>query len=425
MKGSSMTPDVQSIADFVERHASEYEASPSPKHFSREEYADRLDRTRRLMEEAGISMLVVTSPEGMAYLHGYALRWYRAQSPLEWPPFIATVVHVDFDHMIHFDSLGERVPLARTSVVDDVRYFPEREWDASLGARNSDLVFIGSELAAAGWLTGSVALEKHSYLPHPAYSQAIEEMFRSRGRDVVDGSHVMRDVRRRKSAQELAYIEEGAAIADIGLQRVQSLMAPGVTELDLWAELVHAMGRAGGEHAALHECVIVGNMSAGHLLSSRRVIRAGDFVIADPSGVVNRYHANVSRTFFVGDDPPPEAVRLIELAAGGHEVLASVGRPGVTFTEVNRALREYYIDAGIWDLRAWVGGYEMGLSFPPDWVGPFQFTVDDLVDEREIEENMVTNFESMFHFPLLDTAIFESSGPRFLSGLPRTLLLPG
>lgn len=420
-----MQPDTRELAEFMERHSQECEATPPRLHFSRAEYAERLTRTRQHMQAAGIDTLIATAPESMAYLHGYALRWYREQSPEEWPPFVATVVHVDSDAMIHFDSIGERVALAQTSVLTDIRYYPERSSDPS-AAKSSSLHTLGTELAAAGWLTGRVALEKHSHVPYPAYSQAMEEMLRSRGQVVTDGSRILRDVRRRKSDQEIAYIEEAARIADIGLLHLQKVIGPGVTELDMWAELVHAMGRAGSEHAAQHECVVVGNMAIGHMLSSRREIRPGDFVLADPSGVVNRYHANTSRTYFVGDEPPAAAVRLQEIAAGAFDVLQSVARPGVVWTDVNRALREYFIDAGLWDLRkAWIGGYELGLSFPPDWVGSFQFTVADETDERVVEENMVTNFESMLHFPLLDTIVYGKDSTRSLSSLPRTLLLTG
>src|SRR3546814_6637520 len=42
-----------------------------PLHFSRAEFAARVDRTRRAMEKRGIDALIVSDPSNMAWLTGY------------------------------------------------------------------------------------------------------------------------------------------------------------------------------------------------------------------------------------------------------------------------------------------------------------------------------------------------------------------
>ena len=42
-----------------------------PLKFTRAEYADRLARTRRAMEGAGVDLLIVTDPSNMNWLTGY------------------------------------------------------------------------------------------------------------------------------------------------------------------------------------------------------------------------------------------------------------------------------------------------------------------------------------------------------------------
>ena len=417
------------MARFVEGHQRGLATRPVDYPFSKEEYRDRLRRVQERMAAAGIDVLVLTSPESMCYLHGYAIRWYRAQSPVEWSAPVATVVRVDQAQPIHFDTSGEESALRHTSVIEDVRYLPDGSedrygrWEEDQGSRNSALQFIGRELRSAGWLPARVGLEMYSHVPSRAVSDATEAMFRDEGCVVVDGTAILRDVRRRKSPQEIAYIEEAAGIADAALGAFAQALAPGVSELELWGEMTRAMSAMGGEHGALHESVVVGSIAEGHMLSSRRRVQRGDYVYADPSGVVNRYHANTSRTYFVGSEPDPAAVELLRLAGGAFDVLCNVARVGTSFTEINRALREYFTECGIWDLRSWVGGYEMGLSFPPDWVGAFVFTIEEEEDPRLVEDGMVTNFESIFHFPLLDTVVFQEDGVRALSRLPRELLV--
>jgi hypothetical protein len=67
-------------------------------------------------------------------------------------------------------------------------------------------------------------------------------------------------------------------------------------------------------------------------------------------------------------------------------------------------------------------GYELGLSLPPDWVGEFYFNVrDDKWLDRVFEENMVTNYESLFSTWLVDTCVYGKSGARFMSNIPLKL----
>jgi Xaa-Pro dipeptidase len=166
----------------------------------------------------------------------------------------------------------------------------------------------------------------------------------------------------------------------------------------------------------------VGPVELGHMFSSRKPIDTGDYLFADPCGVVNRYHGNVALTFWMGE-PPKETVRLAEIEAGAYEVLRSTAKAGRRIRDVNRALRKYYLESGTWGMHAWTGGYELGISFPPDWVGEFVFTVDDEDPEGVFEASMVTNYESMIHLPMIDTVVYEEDGARTLSSLPHEIVV--
>ncbi len=68
-------------------------------------------------------------------------------------------------------------------------------------------------------------------------------------------------------------------------------------------------------------------------------------------------------------------------------------------------------------------GYELGLSLPPDWVGDFYFNVTDTTGlDRVFEENMVTNFESIFSTSLIDTLLYGRDGTRVMSDVPLELI---
>lgn len=394
--------------------------------FSREEYLGRIARLREAMREEGIDLLWITTPEAVCWLHGFASSWYKGNAPMRYPQCYGTAIWAHDERFIYFDNPTEEPVVARTSISEDNRWLPDREAEPNLR-------FIMDELAREGWLGGTVGMEFWSYVPNRAISTMFEGCFLSHGGQVVDASAMVRRARRVKSAQELAYVEKAMEICDIGHQTILENLRPGITELDLFGQVMAAMMASGGEFPALIPIfnaapVVDGQpQNTGHTFAGRKVIEKGELLTADLCGVYNRYHANAERGYYVGDNPPAELVERYRLAAGVFDVIASEVKAGMTVREVNDRLRRYYEDVGIWtENEGWALGYELGLSFPPDWVGDFYFHLgDDKYLDRVFEENMVTNFESLFNTALIDTLIYGKDGTRLLSSTPRELIAVG
>jgi Xaa-Pro aminopeptidase len=392
--------------------------------FPPEEYRARLRKVRALMAEQKIDLLYVTTPEHVCWLHGYFASWYKANSPMRYPQLYGTAIHVDHDDFIHFDNPTEHPVLAKTSVSTDNRFFQSRE-------ASDNIPFIVGELKAKGWLKGRLAMEHWSYVPNRAISTMLEGAFLAEGCQVVDGSRILRQARLVKSPAEIAHIEKAVGFADIGCQTIVKHMRPGITELDLFGEVTHAMMKAGSEFPAL---IPIFNatpvkdgrpLSAGHAMAGRKVIREGELLTADLCGVYYRYHGNVMRGFYLGD-PPKAMVEQHKKAAGVYDVLRSEIKAGMTVHEVNQRLKRYYEEVGLWGTAGWALGYELGLSLPPDWVGDFYFNLrDDKYLDRVFEENMVTNFESLFNTWLIDTCVYGKNGTRLLSKTPLALIPVG
>lgn len=408
---------VQEMLAFIDRQTAQIAAREAEYAFDAAEYANRLARLRAAMAEAVLDVLMVTAPDAMCWLHGYQSRWYKSHCTTAWPPFQCTVVHVDHDRMLQFDMERHRHLIPRTSVVGDLRL------KSAVDVEDWLRFFLG-ELAAEGWLRGTVGIEKWSSVPNRATSEILERALTERGCTVVDASLVTRGVRRLKSAAELEVMRQAAAICDSGLRALQAFLTSGVTELEAWQELTRAMVAAGGEPAALQENVWGGTSHLIHARSSRRRLAAGDIVCADPCGVLHGYHANAARTFSIGD-PEGAASRLMEVLAQGAKLFQESARVGARVQDVARELREYYEDAGVWERRGWIGGYELGLALPPDWVGEWMFAVDDQDTDDIFEEGLVTNYESIAGLVLIDTFVIARDGAERLSAVPQEILIAG
>ena len=393
--------------------------------FTQQEFDERLRRIRAQMEARDIDVLWLMSPESLYYVSGYKCIWYQAQSPRSWPATSGIAIHRDRDDFILFDTPSEAIMCRFVTCAKDVRIFP-------MGGRRDGLGFIIDELQSEGWLkSGTVGMELHSYRPNPVISGRFQDAFGGAGMRVTDATDILRELRWIKSPAEIACLEKAAEITDIGLRAARDAIRPGVTELEVQAEMMYAMGKAGGEAAALVLPVNSGaKANCGHAMPGRRIIQAGDQVNVDISGVWNRYHANAGRAFYLGE-PPRDVLDYHALSWGVFDVIDSILRPGLPVAELVAKTRAYYEEVGIWSDAGWVGGYELGLAFPPDWVGNFVYEMSDTDSDRVFEPGTIVNFESQFFAPRMsgityyvDTLLFKEDGARRpLSFQPKLVII--
>lgn len=392
--------------------------------FSAEEFASRLTRLRQKMAEAKIDMLYLMAPESMYYLSGYQAEWYQAQSPQQWPAGSAIAVHVDHDHYILFDSEREAVLGRIFTRSVDTRYFPR---DALRGSAT----FVAAELKREGWLNGTVGMEFWSYRPNRMISHQLEDAFKAAGAKVVDGTQLLREVRWVKSAAEVACLKEAARIANIGMAAARATIAAGVTELEVYGEMVRAMACAGGENPGITMPVLSGTKTnALHGLATRRKMQHGEMVLVDLSGVFKRYHINIARTFSIGS-PSAEVKDLTDRAARSMDLIRSILRPNLPIREFNTTVMDYFRKEGLWERRGWVGGYEMGAAFPPDWVGNFVFDpLSEINTDRVFEPGTAVNYENQFFMPAhqgqyftIESFLFEQDKASMLSDQPFELIV--
>jgi Xaa-Pro dipeptidase len=391
--------------------------------FSLDEYRERLDRVRTVMEREGIDLLYLGTPESMFYLSGYQAEWYQANSPKIWPPICGVAVHRDHDKFILFDQIWEAVLCRYTTVSTDTRYYTRE-------SQYSAVDFIVSELKSEGWTGGTVGLEMGAYRPNRNVSHQFQEAFETAGCTVVDGTDVVREVRRIKSPTELSYMKTAMQIAEIGMQAAWDTLEPGITELDVYAEMIAAMAHAGGENPAITLPVLSGMKSATpHGLASRKQIMPGEIVVVDICGVYNRYHANMARTFSMGE-PHPDVAGVIHKSAQSFDVLNDTVRPGLPVRDLNTTMWNFYKETGILEDHRWIGGYEMGLAFPPDWVGAFVYDPNFDPGDAVFDPGMVVNYESQVFLPrmagmslLIDSIMFTEEDAGLMTDFPRDLIV--
>jgi Xaa-Pro aminopeptidase len=107
--------------------------------------------------------------------------------------------------------------------------------------------------------------------------------------------------RRIKDDCEIATIQRAAAATVRGFAAMPSWLRPGITERRLQIELETEFFRGGATRTGYHSLVGSGpNSAILHSAPSARAVREGDFVLIDAGAEIDRYTADVTRTFVVG-----------------------------------------------------------------------------------------------------------------------------
>jgi Xaa-Pro aminopeptidase len=381
--------------------------------FEETEYRERQARVRAAMAERGIDILYVTSPANLLYLTGYEAVWY----PPRLPVGVAVLRHDEA--VVVFDWIRHEGYVRMGVLADDAVLF-----DYGDATR-----VVVDAFRSRGWLGGSVGLEGSAVNPSPGVLHELSRGLEQAGAAVVAGDWLVDGVRLYKSAAELQRIRSAGVIADRAFRRLREDLRPGRTEVEVSGHLASLIAQEGGEIAAMPPLVSAGPNAwrDTHAFPGRYVLQRDDVVSVDICGVVDRYHANLGRTFALGNGSAL-AREMLDLAAGGAEELVRVARLGEPPEVANAAAETYVRDRIAADRIWWLGGYSIGLGLPPSWSG-HTYLANDGPQRCEWRAGYVSNYEAIlfdehegFAATYIDTVVMTDDGLEILSELPRTLI---
>ena len=380
--------------------------------FPVEEYRERARRVRAEMTRRDVDVLYVMSPANVCYLTGFESIWYPPRAPL------GVVVTVDSDALVFVDYERHRHLVEQTAHFDDAIFF----------VYETALETISGEFAARGWCSGAVGVEWFTTSPRPPLVRDMAAALESRGARIVAGDWIVDRVRLVKSPAEIERVRQAAAIVDAAFLALWDEVRIGMTELEIAARVNASMAGQGGEEAAIRTMVSAGPdvWFKTHAAPSRRPVGRGDVMYVDACGVVDRYHADLCRTFAIGEDHP-RARTMLEAIAGSVVEVQKAIRPGDPLDVAQRIAEEYVFSRVPRDQVWWVGGYALGLALPPDWVG-HTYLSNDAYEQFTWEPGYVTNYENIvfdreggFTASYMETLLMTERGIEILSTVPREL----
>lgn len=179
--------------------------------------------------------------------------------------------------------------------------------------------------------------------------------------EVVDNDPLV-ELRAVKSPGEIESLERACSITVESLAAVAREIRLGMTEVLIARLLELEFARRGADDRAFPTIVASGpNSAEPHHATGGRRIEAGDLVIIDCGAQVDGYHADMTRTFVVGQ---PEAWQRAthELVQDAQAAARSVVAPGIACRDVDAAARHLIAQAGLGAHFAHGTGHGVGLE---------------------------------------------------------------
>lgn len=387
-------------------------------HFTRDEFAIRLTKTRTAMEAAGLDVLMISDPSNMAWLTGYdGWSFYVHQ---------AVVVGTDFDP-VWFGRGQDAAGARRTTWLPepDIIGYPDHYVQST---ERHPMDYLAARLTERGQGAKPIGVEMDNYwFSAKAYAALTAGLPDASFSDATALVNWQRAV---KSETELDYMRVAGRFVEKMHKRIFEVVEPGLPKSSLVAEIYDAGLRyddqigAGGDYPALVPLLPSGaDAAAPHLTWDDKPMKSGEGTFFEIAGVYRRYHCPLSRTVFLG--PPPTAFLEAEKAVQeGMEAGLEVARAGNLCEDIAKAFFAVLARHGIEkDNRT---GYPIGLSYPPDW-GERTMSLR-AGDKSVLEPNMTFHFMTglwmdEWGFEITESIVIRDGEPELLANVPRKLMI--
>jgi ectoine hydrolase len=387
-------------------------------HFSRDEFSQRIAKTRTAMQAQGIDLLIATDPSNMNWLTGYD----------GWSFYVHQCVVLGLTgEPIWYGRGQDAAGALRTCFMDPVNIIgypdhyvqsterhPMDYLSARLAERKLDRGTIGVEMDNY-WFTAAAFASLTQHLPNAKFANANA---------LVNWQRAI------KSEAELTLMRQAGRIVGRMHERIFEKVEPGIRKCDLVAEIYDAALRydaeigAGGDYPALVPLLPSGaDASAPHLTWDDEPMKSGEGTFFEIAGVVKRYHCPLSRTVFLGK-PTQTFLDAEKAVLEGMEAGLEAAKEGNLCEDIATAffgvLQKYGITK---DNRT---GYPIGVSYPPDW-GERTFSLRP-GDKTVLRENMTLHFMTGlwmedWGFEITESIRITQTGHECLANVPRKMVV--
>ena len=348
------------------------------------EYKERIERAAKLIREKGLDVMLVCSTES-----DYANARYFSGF---WPLFERAGVAISANGDAALICGPESAIFAKDFGKLD-KVFVLKEFRESADPAYPELTpdTFNDVFKAIGVSGQKIKIGLGSYVECtlPIY-EGLKDLYPEA--EIVKCNEIMVELRKIKSVNELACIQEGFRIVDIATDEVIRHLKPGVTELQMVGIAQKVIYEEGAEYEGL-PMYVFSQESTRHAISrsTYKTIKQGDIVQLNLSAKIDGYSPAVGIPVVMGklDD---ERRRYIDFCKQAHDWTEKELRAGIMASDVAKGFYKLYEDNGFKDNFVYGPCHGTGMI---EVEAPWIETTSDYI----LQENMTFQVDTFISGP--------------------------
>lgn len=379
------------------------------------EFKERQQNFARIIAERGCDSAVIYAVADIFYLTGF--HFYPTERP------IILFVDKQQKYYLYVPSL-EREHAEEYAVIDGVYDYleypslthPMVTFEAVLKQHHFEGQTVGCDAAGYGSSMGYRG---------PALAEVLTANY-------VSVKHIIEEMRFVKSPNEIELIKESCRWGNLAHRLLQKYAKAGYSEIEVTSRasaeatlaMIETLGQDYKPHGDVGAHAIfrgqIGPESAfPHAVTQNIILQQGDTLVTGAGATVFGYHSELERTMFV-DEVSKDQEKYFQYMYEAQDVAFDNLKPGVTCSEVEQAVQNYFKEQGIQHLTRHHTGHNIGIL---GHEAPFL----DVGDHTVIEPGMVFTIEPGIYVPGLggfrhsDTVVITEDGMEMLTYYPRDL----
>lgn len=319
-------------------------------------FMNRRKQVAQRMQSEGVGHLVVSDPASIFYLTG---TWFHPGERL-------IVLHMKADGSLRL-VINELFPLTTDIGAEVVWYNDTQD---------------GIEFLAKGIEDGQIIGVDKFWAAH----FLLRLMDKKPNFKYVNGSMYIDRVRMQKDAAERDFMRTASRLNDEAMGKMAEKVKQGLSELEMVKALTEIYAELGTDGFAFDPIIAYGaNGADPHHGCDGSVPKAGDSVIIDIGCKKDDYCSDMTRTFFFGE-PNAKAREVYETVREANLRAIAKVKPGVKFSEIDLAARDYIESKGYGQYFTHRTGHSIGIDV-------HDFGDVSSVNHDEVAEGMIFSIE--------------------------------
>ena len=165
-----------------------------------------------------------------------------------------------------------------------------------------------------------------------------------------------------KDKEEIELIRKAAEITSIGMRTAYEVLKPGITEIEVAAEIEYAMRKAGSWGLAFDTIVASGLRSAyPHGWCTDKKIKKGELVVIDIGATYRNYRADMTRTLVAGK-PSKKQEKIFNIVKEAQEKAFQSIKSSRKACDIDKIARKIIEDADYGEYFVHGLGHGVGLE---------------------------------------------------------------